>query len=142
MAGSVNRAIIVGNLGGDPEVRNLPSGQRVANLRVATSERWTEKQSGERRERTEWHSVSVFDQAAVDYAENYLRKGAQVYVEGRVQTRKWQDQSGMDRYTTEIVVNSIGGKLLGLSSGGSDGEFPSERVGDEVPTDITDVIPF
>ena len=110
--------MIVGNLGADPEVRDLPSGQKVANLRVATSEQWTDRASGEKRERTEWHTVSVFDQNAARYAESYLRKGNKVYVEGRVQTRKWQDQSGADRYSTEIVVNAIGGQLTGLNTSG------------------------
>jgi single-strand DNA-binding protein len=120
MAGSVNKAIIIGNLGMDPETRDLPSGQKVANLRVATSEQWTDRASGEKRERTEWHTVSVFDQNAARYAESYLRKGDKVYVEGRVQTRKWQDQSGADRYSTEIVVNAIGGQLTGISGGAQD----------------------
>lgn len=116
MAGSVNKVIIVGNLGADPEVHALPSGQSVANLRVATSENWNDKSSGERKERTEWHSVRIFSPVAVTYAEKYLRKGSKVYVEGRLQTRKWQDQSGQDRYTTEIVVNNISGQLLGITS--------------------------
>lgn len=116
MTGSVNKVIIVGNLGADPEVRHLPSGQSVVNLRVATSEIWNDKSSGERRERTEWHAVSIFSPVTAKYAENYLRKGSKVYVEGRMQTRKWQDQTGQDRYATEIVVNNIGGQLLGISS--------------------------
>lgn len=115
MASSVNKAILLGNLGVDPEIRALPSGQKVANLSVATSELWTDRQSGEKRERTEWHRVSVFDPYAVKYVEDYLHKGDRVYLEGQVQTRKWQDQSGSDRYTTEIVVNAIGGRLVGLS---------------------------
>jgi len=115
MASSVNKAILLGNLGVDPEIRALPSGQKVANLSVATSEQWTDRQSGEKRERTEWHRVSVFDPYAVKYVEDYLHKGDRVYLEGQVQTRKWQDQSGSDRYTTEIVVNAIGGRLVGLS---------------------------
>jgi len=116
MAGSVNKVILVGNLGADPQINNLPSGQKVANLRIATSETWTDRASAEKRERTEWHSVSIFDPSTVDYVSQYLKKGDQVYIEGRVQTRKWQDQSGADRYSTEIVVNSIGGQLVGLSS--------------------------
>jgi single-strand DNA-binding protein len=122
MAGSINKVIIIGNLGLDPEVRPLPSGQSVANLRVATSETWSDRSSGERRERTEWHSISVFSPTAVSYAESYLRKGSKVYIEGRLQTRKWQDQSGQERYTTEIVVNNVGGQLISLSSGGMAGE--------------------
>jgi single-strand DNA-binding protein len=143
MAGSVNKVIIVGNLGTDPEVRDLPSGQKVANLRIATSEQWTDRASGEKRERTEWHTVSVFDQNAAQYAQSYLRKGNNVYVEGRVETRKWQDQSGTERYSTEIVVNQIGGKLIGLSGGqearrDQNYEYTQARQSPE----INDVIPF
>ena len=115
MAGSVNKVILIGNLGADPEVRTLPSGQSVVNLRIATSDSWKDKSSGEKRERTEWHSVSVFSPTAVTYAEAYLSKGSKVYIEGQLQTRKWQDQSGQDRYTTEIVVQNISGALIGLS---------------------------
>jgi single-strand DNA-binding protein len=143
MAGSVNKVIIVGNLGADPDLRVLPSGQKVANLRVATSENWKDRSSGEKRERTEWHSVSVFEQNAAQYAENYLRKGSKVYIEGRVETRKWQDQSGADRYSTEIIVNQIGGKLLGLS-GGQDAQR-DQNIGYTHPQkspEIDDVIPF
>ena len=143
MAGSVNKVIIVGNLGADPEVRNLPSGQKVANLRVATSEQWTDRASGEKRERTEWHTVSVFDQNAAQYAQNYLRKGNKVYIEGRVETRKWQDQSGADRYNTEIIVNQIGGKLIGLSDRQEvRGNEEYDRNRPELPPAIDDVIPF
>lgn len=117
MAGSVNKVILVGNLGADPEIRDLPSGQSVANLRIATSESWTDKSNGERRERTEWHSVSVFSPASVSYVQSYLKKGSKIYVEGKLQTRKWQDQTGQDRYSTEIVVNNIGGQVIGLSRG-------------------------
>mgnify|MGYP000722377907 CR=1 FL=1 len=145
MAGSVNKAIIIGNLGMDPETRDLPSGQKVANLRVATSEQWTDRASGEKRERTEWHTVSVFDQNAARYAESYLRKGDKVYVEGRVQTRKWQDQSGADRYSTEIVVNAIGGQLTGLTTTGENSfpESPKETA-DPISSHNTfdDDIPF
>lgn len=145
MAGSVNKAIIIGNLGMDPETRDLPSGQKVANLRVATSEQWTDRASGEKRERTEWHTVSVFDQNAARYAESYLRKGDKVYVEGRVQTRKWQDQSGADRYSTEIVVNAIGGQLTGLATTGENSftEGPN-RSADPVssPSSFDDDTPF
>lgn len=119
MAGSVNKVIIVGNLGADPEVRALPSGNSVAFLRVATSETWNDKSSGERRERTEWHSVSVYSPTAANYAKTYLIKGSKIYIEGRLQTRKWQDQSGQDRYTTEIAVNNIGGQLVGLTPEGT-----------------------
>lgn len=127
MAGSVNKVIIIGNLGMDPETRDLPSGQKAASLRVATSEQWTDRGSGEKQERTEWHTVSVFDQNAVRYAESYLRKGDKVYAEGRVQTRKWQDQNGVDRYSTEIVVNAIGGQLIGLTTTG-EGSPPKAKI--------------
>ena len=113
---SLNKVILVGNLGAEPEIRNMNNGQKVAGLSLATSEQWTDKNTNEKNERTHWHRVSVFDQNSVSYAENYLRKGSKVYVEGKLQTRKWQDQSGQDRYTTEVVVNSIGGRLIGLSS--------------------------
>lgn len=143
MAGSVNRAIIVGNLGADPEVRDLPSGQKVVNLRIATSEHWTDRATGEKRERTEWHSISIFDQNAAQYAQNYLRKGNKVYIEGRVETRKWQGQSGEDRYSTEIIVNQVGGKLIGLTArqddqgGATDTNFSPNQL-----PEINDVIPF
>ena len=143
MAGTVNKVIIVGNLGTDPEVRDLPSGQKVANLRVATSEQWTDRASGEKRERTEWHTISVFDQNAAQYAQNYLRKGNKVYIEGRVETRKWQDQSGADRYSTEIIVNQIGGKLIGLSGGQeARGVSDFDQTGYRQLPEIDDVIPF
>ena len=119
MAGSINKVILVGNLGAAPQINNLPSGLKVASIRVATSMTWTDRASAEKRERTEWHSVTIFDPNSVEYAAKYLRKGDQVYIEGKLQTRKWQDQSGTDRYSTEIVVNSISGQLLGLSSQGS-----------------------
>jgi single-strand DNA-binding protein len=125
MAGSVNKVIIIGNLGADPEVRALPNGQSVANLRIATSETWNDKANGERTERTEWHSVSVFSPTASSYAASYLRKGSKVYIEVRLQTRKWQDQSGQDRHTTEIVVTNIGGQLVDLSAGGVAGRNPA-----------------
>ena len=143
MAGSVNKVIIVGNLGAVPDVRDLPSGQKVANLRVATSEQWTDRASGEKRERTEWHTVSVFDQNAAKYAQNYLRKGNKVYIEGRVETRKWQAQTGEDRYSTEIIVNQIGGKLIGLS-GGQDAQRDQnfEYTQSRQSPEIDDVIPF
>ena len=143
MAGSVNKVIIVGNLGADPEVRDLPSGQKVANLRLATSEQWTDRASGEKRERTEWHTVNVFDQNAAQYAQSYLRKGNKVYVEGRVETRKWQDQSGTERYSTEIVVNQIGGKLIGRSGGQeARGDQNYEYTQTRQSSEIDDIIPF
>ena len=111
MAGSVNKVILIGNLGKDPEVRRLNSGDPVVNLRVATTETWRDKASGERRERTEWHSVVVFNENACRFAEQYLKKGAKVYLEGQLQTRKWQDQQGQDRYTTEVVVQRFRGEI-------------------------------
>jgi single-strand DNA-binding protein len=122
MSGSVNKVILVGNLGRDPEIRTTNSGQRVANLNVATSERWRDRNSGEQREKTEWHRVVIFDDRLVDVAEKYLRKGSKVYLEGQIQTRKWQDQSGQDRYTTEVVLQRFRGELTMLDSrGGGEG---------------------
>lgn len=123
MAGSVNKVIIVGNLGRDPEVRSFPNGGKVVNLRIATSETWRDKASGERKERTEWHSVAIFNEALGKIAEQYLRKGSTVYIEGQLETRKWQDQSGADRYTTEVVLRQFRGELtlLGGRDGGSGG---------------------
>jgi len=111
MAGSVNKCIIVGNLGRDPETRRMPSGEPVVNLRVATSETWRDKNSGERRERTEWHAVVIFNENLAKVAEQYLRKGSKVYLEGSLQTRKWTDQNGQERYTTEVVLQRFRGEL-------------------------------
>ncbi len=124
MAGSVNKVILVGNLGRDPEVRTFQNGGKVCNLRIATSETWKDKQSGERKERTEWHSVAIFNEALAGVAERYLKKGSKVYIEGKLQTRKWQDQSGADRYTTEIVLQGYDGNMTmldGPSGGGGGG---------------------
>ncbi|WP_075216749.1 single-stranded DNA-binding protein [Mongoliimonas terrestris] len=118
MAGSVNKVILVGNLGRDPEVRRLGSGEPVVNLRIATSENWRDKASGERKERTEWHSVVIFNENLAKIAEQYLRKGSTVYIEGQLQTRKWQDQSGQERYTTEIVLQRYRGELTLLGGRG------------------------
>ena len=112
MAGSVNKVILVGNLGADPEIRSLTSGDRVANLRIATSETWRDRASGERKERTEWHRVVIFNDNLVKVAENYLRKGAKVYLEGSLQTRKWQDQSGQDKYSTEVVLQNFNSSMV------------------------------
>ena len=111
MAGSVNKVIILGNLGVDPEVRSFPNGGKVCNLRIATSENWKDKNTGERREKTEWHSVAIFSEPLVRIAEQYLRKGSKVFIEGQLETRKWQDQSGQDRYTTEVVISGYSGTL-------------------------------
>ena len=118
MAGSVNKVILVGNLGADPEVRRLSSGDPVVNLRIATSGSWRDKNSGERKEKTEWHSVVVFNDQIAKVAEQYLRKGMKVYVEGALQTRKWQDQSGQDRYSTEVVLQKFRGELQMLDGPG------------------------
>ena len=111
MAGSVNKVILVGNLGADPEIRRLNSGEPVVNLSVATSEQWRDKSSGDRRERTEWHRVVIFNDNLAKVAENYLKKGSKVYIEGQLQTRKWTDQNGQDRYTTEIVLQRFRGEI-------------------------------
>ncbi|MEQ9689785.1 MAG: single-stranded DNA-binding protein [Bauldia litoralis] len=124
MAGSVNKVILVGNLGRDPEVRRLNSGSPVVNLRIATSESWRDKNSGERQERTEWHNVVIFNENLAKVAEQYLKKGSKVYVEGQLQTRKWQDQSGQDRYTTEVVIQRFRGDLTFL-------DRPGESMGGE-----------
>lgn len=120
MAGSVNKVILVGNLGADPEIRRTQDGRPIANLRVATSETWRDKGSGERRERTEWHRVVIFNEGLCKVAEQYLRKGAKVYIEGQLQTRKWQDQSGQDKYSTEVVLQGFNSTLTMLDgrSGG------------------------
>jgi len=128
MAGSVNKVILVGNLGRDPEIRTLNSGDRVANLRIATSETWRDKATGERKEKTEWHQVVIFNENIVKVAENYLRKGSTVYVEGSLQTRKWTDQQGVEKYSTEIVLQRFRGELTMIggrgegASGGAGGD--------------------
>ena len=124
MAGSVNKVILIGNLGRDPEVRNFQNGGKVCNLRIATSETWKDRNTGERRERTEWHSVAIFQEGLIRIAEQYLRKGSKVYIEGQLQTRKWQDQSGQERYSTEVVLQGYGGTLTmldGRDGGGGGG---------------------
>ena len=118
MAGSVNKVILIGNLGKDPEIRTLNSGDRVANLRIATSETWRDKGSGERKEKTEWHQVVIFNENIVKVAENYLRKGSTVYVEGALQTRKWTDAQGVEKYSTEIVLQKFRGELTMLGGKG------------------------
>jgi single-strand DNA-binding protein len=121
MAGSVNKVIVVGNLGADPEVRRLNSGEPVVNIRVATSESWRDKSSGERREKTEWHNIVIFNDNLAKVAEQYLKKGMKVYVEGQLQTRKWTDQQGQERYTTEIVLQKFRGELQMLDGRGESG---------------------
>ena len=129
MSGSVNRVLLIGNLGADPEVKSFQNGGQIANLRIATSESWKDRNTGERQERTEWHSVVISGDGLVGVAERYLRKGSKVYIEGQLRTRKWQDQSGDDRYTTEIVIAGIGGKLVMLDSlnGNQSGDGRGER---------------
>ena len=122
MAGSVNKVILVGNLGADPEIRRLNSGDPVVNLRIATSETWRDKNSGERKEKTEWHNVVIFNDSLAKVAEQYLKKGMKVYVEGQLQTRKWTDQQGQDRYTTEVVLQKFRGELQMRDARGQGGE--------------------
>ena len=138
MAGSVNKVILVGNLGADPEIRRTQDGRPIANLRVATSESWRDKNSGERREKTEWHRVTVFNEGLCKVIEQYVRKGSKLYIEGQLQTRKWQDQSGQDRYSTEVVLQGFNGTLHmldsrsgGASSGMSDsgGDYDAGNFG-------------
>ena len=140
---SVNKVILVGNLGQDPEVRRTQDGRPIVNLSVATSETWRDKQSGERRERTEWSRVVIFSEGLAKVAEQYLKKGSKVYLEGQLQTRKWQDQSGSDRYSTEVVLQGFGSQLVMLDGGNSGGKsqqsqggfggFCDDMGGDEVP---------
>jgi single-strand DNA-binding protein len=157
MAGSVNKVILVGNLGKDPEVRTLNSGEKVATLRIATSENWRDKATGEKRERTEWHQVVIYNENLSKVAEQYLKKGSKVYIEGQLQTRKWQDQQGQERYTTEIVLQRYRGELTMLEGrGGGDGGYEDrgdfggqqrpKRVADgpkeSFNADLDDEIPF
>ncbi len=141
MAGSVNKVILIGNLGADPEIRRTQDGRPVANLRLATSDSWRDKATGERRERTEWHRVVIFNENLCRIAEQYLKKGSKVYIEGALQTRKWQDQSGQDRYSTEVVLQGFRGELTLLDradrtgagsggGGGSGGEFAADQGGE------------
>jgi single-strand DNA-binding protein len=155
MSGSVNKVILVGNLGRDPEIRTLNSGDRVANFTLATSESWRDRTSGERRERTEWHRVVIFNDNLVKVAENYLRKGSKVYIEGALQTRKFQDQSGQERSTTEVVLQKFRGELTMLDGRGEgareEGEFGGYSAGarnqaggpkETFTADLDDEIPF
>ena len=161
MAGSVNKVILVGNLGADPEIRRMQDGRPVCNLRVATSDSWRDKNTGERKEKTEWHRVVIFNEGLCKIAEQYLKKGSKVYIEGALQTRKWQDQSGQDKYTTEVVLQGFNSSLTmldgrGGQAGGEAGEgdfgrsTPMEsgrarqpaKVGASVGEELDDEIPF
>jgi single-strand DNA-binding protein len=166
MAGSVNKVILIGNLGRDPEVRSFPNGGKVCNLRIATSENWKDRNTGERREKTEWHSVAIFSEPLVRVAEQYLRKGSKIYIEGQLETRKWQDQSGQDRYSTEVVLRPYTSTLTMLDGrgdntgggggyGGGSGDSGYDQGFDSSPTpadpygggsrpsdDMDDEIPF
>src|SRR5690625_2285036 len=161
MAGSVNKVILIGNLGRDPEIRTMQSGGRVCNLALATSESWRDKQTGERRERTEWHRIVVFNEGLVNVCERFLKKGSKIYIEGQIETRKWQDQSGQDRYSTEIVLRPFRSELTMLDSRsdaggdfggggyqdrqggfGEPGGGPSSGGPAPFPSDLDDEIPF
>ena len=131
MAGSVNKVILVGNLGRDPESRAFQNGGKVVELRIATSENWKDRQTGERREKTEWHTVKIFSEGLANVAERYLRKGSKVYLEGQLQTRKWQDQSGADRYSTEIVLQGFNAQMVLLDSAGGGAGAGGGRGGDD-----------
>lgn len=145
MAGSVNKCILIGNLGADPEVRTMGSGGKVVSLRIATSESWKDKGSGDRREKTEWHSVVIFNEGLAKVAEAYCRKGSKVYIEGQLQTRKWQDQNGNDRYSTEIVLQNYRGELTLLDSPSGDrggGSAPQTKGRPSFDDDLNDDPPF
>lgn len=164
MAGSVNKVILIGNLGRDPETRSFQNGGKVCNLRIATSETWKDRQTGERKERTEWHSVAIFSEGLAGVAERYLRKGSKVYIEGQLRTRKWQDQSGNDRYSTEVVIDGFNGSMTMLDgrdggsgggsgdswggSGGNDGGYGGGQSSGSKPAagafddDLDDDVPF
>ncbi|MDX3926782.1 MAG: single-stranded DNA-binding protein [Shinella sp.] len=142
MAGSVNKVILIGNVGADPEIRRTASGTAIANLRLATSETWRDRNTGERKEKTEWHSVVVFTEGLVKVVEQYVKKGAKLYVEGQLQTRKWQDQSGNDRYSTEIVVQGFNA-VLTMLDGASDQSRQSDRQSKpSLSEELNDDVPF
>lgn len=151
MAGSLNKVTMIGHLGRDPEVRSFQNGGKVCTLRVATSESWKDRNTGERKEKTEWHTVAIFSEALVRLAEQYLKKGSYVYIEGKLETRKWQDQSGADRYSTEVTIRPFGGEITFLdkrdNSGGGGGDYDRGASGggrsDPPPSrDLDDEIPF
>ncbi|HVV40731.1 MAG TPA: single-stranded DNA-binding protein [Nitrobacter sp.] len=133
MAGSVNKVILIGNLGADPEIKRTQDGRPIANLRIATSETWRDRNSGERKEKTEWHRVVIFNEGLCKIAEQYLKKGSKVYIEGQLQTRKWTDQSGVEKYSTEVVLQNFNSNLTmldGRNSGGGGGSFGDDAGGD------------
>jgi single-strand DNA-binding protein len=144
MSGSVNRAILIGNVGKDPEVRTMQSGDKIVNLSVATSESWKDKASGERKERTEWHRVVIFNQGIAGIAEKYVRKGSKVYIEGQIETRKWTDGNGVEKYSTEIVLRPFRGELTLLSSQEKNSSYDDDQPAQKpVPVDdMEDEIPF
>lgn len=145
MAGSVNRVILVGSLGADPEVKSFQNGGKICNMRVATGESWKDKTTGEKKERVEWHSVTLNSDGLVSVAERFLKKGSKVYIEGKLQTRKWQDASGNDRYTTEVVAGSFDGKLVmldGAKGGGTQAANTPAENDTWDSTDLDDSIPF
>ena len=129
MAGSLNKVMLIGNLGADPEIRSFQNGGKVANLRIATSESWKDRQTGERKEKTEWHTVAIFSEGLVGVVERFLKKGSKVYIEGKLQTRKWQDQNGQDRYSTEVVIQGLGGVLTMLDGAQGGGGGGGQRSG-------------
>jgi len=145
---SVNKVILIGNLGRDPEVRTFQNGNKVCNLSIATSEKWRDKNSGERKERTEWHSVAIFSEPLAKVAEQYLRKGSKVYIEGQLETRKWQDQSGNDKYSTEVVLRPYSSTLTMLDGGSNDdggggyGAPQQQQSQQQLSRDLDDEIPF
>ena len=149
MAGSVNKVILIGNLGRDPEIRNTQDGTKVASFSIATSETWKDKQTGERKDRTEWHRIAIFNERLAELAEKYLRKGSKVYIEGSLQTRKWTDSSNVERYTTEVVISRFRGELTMLDSRSSVGEggTDSDQSGGGAPLpshfdELNDEVPF
>lgn len=142
---SLNKVQLIGNLGRDPEVREFQNGGKVCNLNIATSETWKDKNTGERKEKTEWHSVAIFQEGLVRIAEQYLKKGSKVYIEGKMQTRKWQDQSGADKYSTEVVLQGFGGALVMLDGKSGGGGDTGGTYGNDTPPpsgDMDDEIPF
>mgnify|MGYP000094045955 CR=1 FL=1 len=141
MSGSLNKVMIIGNVGADPEIRSFSNGGKVANLRIATSEKWKDRNTGERREKTEWHSVAVFQEGLVGVIEQYVKKGSKLMIEGQLQTRKWQDQSGNDRYSTEIVLQGFGGTMLMLDGKGGSGGGGSYDSGPSSGTTVGSGLP-